>query len=141
MAVIGTRYRWRTLPWMVSFLAILVVPLGVTSIYFIIIQPVLLGTWSTLALLAALAMLIMIPFMLDEVIAMFQFLRWSRRRGKPLVRTFFKGDAIDGGSEYQVDTMAEPRMLLREAARGVTLPWTLIACVAIDRKSTRLNSG
>ena len=131
MAVMGTRDRWRTMPWMVSFLAILVVPLGVTSIYFIIIQPVLLGTWSTLALLAALAMLIMIPFMLDEVIAMSQFLIWARRRGKPLIRTFFKGDAIDGGSEYRVDTMAEPGMLLRDAARGVTLPWTLIACVAI----------
>lgn len=131
MAVMGTRDRWRTMPWMVSFLAILVVPLGVTSIYFIIIQPVLLGTWSTLALLAALAMLIMIPFMLDEVVAMFQFLRWSRRRGKPLIRTFFKGDAIDGGSEYQVDTLAQPRMLVADATRGVTVPWTLLACVGI----------
>ena len=131
MAVMGTRDRWRTMPWMVSFLAILVVPLGVTSIYFIIIQPVLLGTWSTLALLAALAMLIMIPFMLDEVIAMFQFLSWSRRRGKPFIRTFFKGDAIDAGSEYQVDTLAEPRMLVLDATRGVTVPWTLLACVGI----------
>jgi nucleoside-diphosphate-sugar epimerase len=131
MAVMGTRDRWRTMPWMVSFLAILVVPLGVTSIYFIIIQPVLLGTWSTLALLAALAMLIMIPFMLDEVIAMFQFLRWSRRRGKPLIRTFFKGGAIDAGSEYQVDTLAEPQMLFADATRGVTVPWTLLACVGI----------
>lgn len=131
MAVMGTRDRWRTMPWMVSFLGILVVPLGVTSIYFIIIQPVLLGTWSTLALLAALAMLIMIPFMLDEIVAMFQFLRWSRRRGKPLIRTFFKGDAIDGGSEYQADTLAKPRLLVTDAMKGVTVPWTLLACVGI----------
>ncbi len=76
-------------------------------------------------------MLIMIPFMLDEVIAIFQFLRWSRRRGKPLIRTFFKGGAIDAGSEYQVDTLAEPRMLFADATRGITVPWTLLACVGI----------
>ncbi len=131
MAVMGTRDRWRTMPWMVSFLAILVVPLGVTSIYFIVIQPVLLGTWSTLALLAALAMLIMIPFMLDEVVAMVQFLIWARRRGKPFIRTFFKGDAIDGGSEYQVDTLADPKLLVTDAARGLTAPRTLLACIGI----------
>ena len=131
MAVMGTRDRWRTMPWMVSFLAILVVPLGVTSIYFIIIQPVLLGTWSTLALAAAVAMLVMIPFMLDEVIAMFQFLIWAKRQGKPLIRTFFKGDAIEDGAEYQVDTLASPQMFATDAVRGVTLPWTLLACTGI----------
>src|SRR3546814_9468964 len=68
--------------------------LGVVSIYFIISQPIIIGTWSTLALIAALAMLIMIPFALDEVIAMGQFLAWAKRRGKPLIRTFFQGDAI-----------------------------------------------
>ena len=130
MAVMGTRDRWRTMPWMVMFLAILVVPLGITSIYFIIIQPVLLGTWSTLALGAALAMLIMIPFMLDEVIAMVQFLIWAKRRGKSMIRTFFKGDAIESGSEYDTDTQASPRMFAVDATRGVTLPWTLMASVA-----------
>lgn len=131
MAVMGTRDRWRTMPWMVMGLAILVVPLGIISIYFIIIQPVLLGTWSTLALGAALAMLVMIPFMLDEVIAMFQFLVWAKRRGKSIIRTFFKGDAIESGSEYDVDTQASPRLFAVDAARGVTLPWTLLAVAAV----------
>src|SRR3546814_6979321 len=91
----GTRDRWRTMPWMVTFFGILVIPLGVVSIYFIISQPIVIGTWSTLALIAALAMLIMIPFALDEVIAMGQFLVWAKCRGKPLIRTFFQGDARD----------------------------------------------
>src|SRR3546814_7593113 len=56
----------------------------------LISQPIIIGTWSTLALIAALAMLIMIPFALDEVIAMGQFLAWAKRRGKPLIRTFFQ---------------------------------------------------
>jgi nucleoside-diphosphate-sugar epimerase len=131
MAVMGTRTRWRTMPWMVTFFGILVVPLGVVSIYFIIIQPILLGTWSTLALIAGLAMLIMIPFALDEIIAMGQFLYWARCRGKPLIRTFFKGDAVDRGGQYDEDAMTSPQTAWSEARRGVTLPLTLAASIAI----------
>ena len=131
MAVMGTRTRWRTMPWMVTFFGILVVPLGVVSIYFIIIQPILLGTWCTLCLVAALAMLIMIPFALDELIAMGQFLYWSKCRGKPLIRSFFKGDAVDRGEEYGEDAMISARFAWSEAKRGITLPWTLAASMAI----------
>lgn len=131
MAVMGTRDRWRTMPWMVTFFGILVIPLGVVSIYFIIIQPIMIGTWSTLALIAALAMLIMVPFALDEVIAMGQFLWWSRCRGKPLLRTFFKGDAVDGGSEDQKDVLSTPGAFWNDTARGLTLPWTLGASMAL----------
>jgi len=143
MAVMGTRTRWRTMPWMVTFFGILVVPLGVVSIYFVIIQPILLGTWSTLALIAALAMLIMIPFALDELIAMGQFLYWSRCRGKPLIRTFFKGDAVDRGEEYEDDVMRSAKAAWLESKRGVTLPWTLAASIAIGAflMLTRLTLG
>lgn len=131
MAVMGGRDRWRTMPWMVTFFGILVIPLGVVSIYFIIIQPIVIGTWSTPALIAALAMLIMIPYALDEVIAMGQFLLWSRRRGKPLLRTFFKGDAVDSGSEDSSDTLISPAAFWADGKRGITLPWTLVAAMAI----------
>ena len=131
MAVMGTRDRWRTMPWMVTFFGILVIPLGVISIYFIIIQPLLIGTWSTLALLAALAMLIMVPFALDEVIAMGQYLYWSRCRGEPLVRTFFKGGAVDSGSVDETDYLSSPRRLWADTIRGVTLPWTLAATIGL----------
>ena len=131
MAVMGTRDRWRTMPWMVTFFGILVIPLGVISIYFIIIQPVLIGTWSTLALLAALAMLVMVPFALDEVIAMGQFLYWSRCRGKPLVRTFFKGDAVDSGREDDTDYLASPARGWADTLKGITLPWTLAATTVL----------
>jgi hypothetical protein len=47
--IIGLRARWRTMPWLVVIFGLLIVPLSVTSISFIIIQPILLGTWSTLA--------------------------------------------------------------------------------------------
>src|SRR3546814_17230289 len=96
------------MPWMVTFFGILVIPLGVVSIYFIISQPIIIGTWSTLALIAALAMLIMIPFALDALIAMGQFLAWAKRRGKPLIRTFFPGAAIEAGAAADPDVMAPP---------------------------------
>ena len=130
MAVMMTRRRWRTMPWMVTFFGILVVPLGVISIYFIIIQPILLGTWCTLCLIAAAAMLIMIPFALDELIAMGQFLYWSWCKGKPFWRTFFKGGAVDRGEIYDEDAMLGVRSAWAEMIRGMTVPWTLgLSCL------------
>ena len=131
MAVMGSRARWRTMPWMVTFFGILVIPLGVVSIYFIIIQPIVIGTWSTPALIAALAMLIMIPFALDEVIAMGQYLYWSYCRGEPLIRIFFKGGAVEDGKEDTSDALASPAAFWKDTTRGITLPWTLIASMAI----------
>ena len=49
MAVMGTRDRWRTMPWMVTFFGILVIPLGVVSIYFIIIQPIMIAGKASMA--------------------------------------------------------------------------------------------
>ncbi|MDQ3482809.1 MAG: NAD-dependent epimerase/dehydratase family protein [Pseudomonadota bacterium] len=131
MAVMGGRDRWRTMPWMVTFFGILVIPLGVVSIYFIVIQPVLLGTWSTPALIAALAMLVMIPFAIDEVIAMGQYLYWSERRGRPLIRTFFKGGPVEGGQEDHSDALASPSAFWSDTIRGITLPWTLAATTVL----------
>lgn len=116
---------------MVTFFGILVIPLGVVSIYFVVIQPIVIGTWSTPALVAALAMLVMIPFALDEVIAMGQFLYWAHRRGKPLVRTFFKGDAVDRGQEDTSDALASWSASWADTTRGITLPWTLGVSIAI----------
>lgn len=131
MAVMGTRDRWRTMPWMVTFFGILVIPLGVVSIYFVVIQPIVIGTWSTPALIAAPAMLIMIPFALDEVIAMGQFLHWSHCRGKSLIRTFFKGDAVDRGEIDDADPLSSPAAFWKDTTRGITLPWTLAASIAL----------
>lgn len=131
MAVMGSRARWRTMPWMVTFFGILVVPLGVVSIYFIAIQPVMIGTWSTPALIAGLAMVIMIPFALDEVIAMGQYLFWAHRRGQSVVRVFFRGGAIEGGKEDESDNLSSPSAFWKDTCRGITLPWTLALSMAI----------
>lgn len=132
MGAMGDRRRWRTMPWMVAAFGIVVVPLGVVSIYFIIIQPIVIGTWCTLCLLAAAAMLIMIPYTLDELVAMGQFLVQSHRRGEPFWRIFFMGGTSPGSGRAQQPGFDAPlRQAFASALRGVTIPWTLVASAAI----------
>lgn len=109
-----------------------ILPLGIVSIYFIIIQPIVIGTWCTLCLIAALAMAVMITYSLDEFVAMGQFLVWARRKGKPFWRTFWMGDAMEGGSDdTSKGLLGTTRERLREGVRGVTFPVTLLLSVAI----------
>lgn len=132
MGAMGGRARWRTMPWMVTLFGIVVVPLGVISIYFIVIQPIVIGTYCTICLMAAAAMLIMIPYSLDELVAMGQFLVWNTRRGRPFWRTFFRGDALPGSGQDRYHRFDRPLgELVSSAARGVTIPWTLVASALI----------
>src|SRR3546814_13705520 len=87
MGAMGSAKRWRTMPWMVTFFFILVVPLGGASIFFIMIQPVVIGTYCTLCLIAAAAMLGMIPLAPDEVAAMGPHMPRSTPAGRPFPRT------------------------------------------------------
>ena len=132
MAVMGDKRRWRTMPWMVLGFFVLIVPLGGVSIFFIIIQPIMIGTWCTLCLIAALAMAVMIPYSLDEFVAMGQFMLDAHRKRKPFWRTFWMGDAMEGGSEDQAKGFrGTTREMIAEATRGVTIPWPLVLSVAI----------
>ena len=132
MTFMGGKDRWRTMPWMVLALAVLILPLGIVSIYFIVIQPIVIGTWCTPCLIAALAMVLMIPYSLDEFVAMGQFLVWAHRNGKPFWRTFWTGDAMEGGSDDTSEgLLGSRREIWAEAARGVTFPWTLWLSLAI----------
>lgn len=145
MAVMGTSRRWRTMPWMVLSFGVLVAPLGGVSLFFIIIQPIVIGTWCTLCLVAALAMLIMIPYSLDELVATGQFLVDVRRRGKPFWRTFWMGGAMEGGREDPAQGFSGPpgRMLKDMVAGGVTWSWPLIlsAVIGVWLMFTRLSFG
>jgi uncharacterized membrane protein len=132
MGVMGDSRRWRTMPWMVAAFGVVVVPLGVVSIYFIIIQPIVIGTWCTLCLIAAAAMLVMIPYTLDELVAMGQFLVQSHRRAEPFWRTFFIGGASPGsGRDKQPGFDAPLAKSLASALGGVNVPWTLAVSVVL----------
>jgi hypothetical protein len=133
MAWMGGVTRWRTMPWMVTFFFILVVPLGLTHILLVVSQPVIVGEWCTLCLAAAAVMLVMIPFTVDEIVAMGQFMRDRVEAGKPFWWTFFVGDTTDGGGpDERTQRYGAPLMRqLPSAVWGVSCPWTLIASAAV----------
>jgi uncharacterized membrane protein len=133
MGWMGGTSRWRTMPWMVTFFGILVIPLGITHIVLVILQPVVVGHWCTLCLAAAAVMLVMIPLAVDEVVAMIQFLRRSVREGKPFWRTFWVGGTLDVRAEDERSPEYGERVGRFPPAMfwGVTAPWTLTASAAI----------
>lgn len=143
--VIGSSRRWRTMPWLVVLFGVMIVPLGLVSITFIVIQPILLGTWCSLCLIAAAAMLIQVPYSVDELVATGQFLARRRRQGRPVLRIFFTGDTDDGEDERRDDDFNRyPYAIVREMLTGgVSMPWSLVAsCVlGIWLMFTRLTLG
>lgn len=93
-AVMGDARRWRTMPWMVAMFGIVVIPLGITSVVLIMLQPVAVGAWCTICLITALFMLIMVAVSLDEVVAMIQFLIIGKRSGASAWRLFWIGGTL-----------------------------------------------
>lgn len=94
--MMGDRRRWRTMPWMVAMFGVLVIPLGGVSIFFIMIQPVMIGTWCTLCLVSAAAMVFMLPYTFDEIVAMGQALLRARAAGTPAWSMFWHGGVVPG---------------------------------------------
>ncbi|MDN5881851.1 MAG: NAD-dependent epimerase/dehydratase family protein [Nitrosospira sp.] len=131
--IIGDNRRWRTMPWIVLFFGVLIVPLGVVSIFFIIIQPIVIGTWCTLCLIASLAMLLQIPYSLDEILATLQFMKDRRQKGKSLWHVLWHGDTMENGNVDESAGFDAPFMtVLREIMKsGVIFMWTMWVSVAI----------
>jgi nucleoside-diphosphate-sugar epimerase len=150
--LVGSRRRWRTAPWLVLLFGLMIVPLGITTILFIVIQPVVLGTWSTLALVGGAAVLIQIPYSLDELLATAQFLRRRVRAGQPWLRVLFLGDTdeLPVASEKRVsnddrDEFDRPlgAVLKSIVGGGVGLPWNLALAglIGLSLLFTRVTLG
>lgn len=92
LALAGGPARWRTMPWLVTLFVFLVIPMGVVSLAFIAIQPVLIGAWCGLCILAAIATVIMIPLAAPEMVATWDHVRSRMRAGRPLLPVFLTGD-------------------------------------------------
>lgn len=128
----GDRARWRTSPWVVTSFALLVVPLGITSIILVILQPVAVGHWCGLCLIAAVALLMSVPLAVHEIIAMGQVLVDAKRKGKDVWNIFWMGAAIEGAGEPDPDRRNFNLMQRWIASvQGVTVPLALIAQLAI----------
>lgn len=130
MGWMGSPSRWRTMPWMVTFFGILVIPLGLVHIFLVISQPVVVGEWCTLCLLAAAIMLPMIPLEIDEVIAMGQHMIKAKRRGDSMWKVFWKGGEPfehnkDERSPELMELPQSPWKVFKASVWGMSFPWTL----------------
>lgn len=133
MGYMGGPNRWRTMPWMVTFFGILVIPLGAVSIVLVMLQPVGVGAWCSICLLTAIAMLLMIPLTVDEVIAMIRFLIKKNKEGKSFWHTFWMGDTIEGGEKdtRSPSFISSLRKTFPAMTWGMRLPWNLLLSTAI----------
>ncbi|HEY0628390.1 MAG TPA: NAD-dependent epimerase/dehydratase family protein [Sphingomicrobium sp.] len=131
--IVGSTARWRTMPWLVILFGLMIAPLGIVSIFFIVIQPIWIGTWSTLALIGAAAVLVQIPYSLDELVAACQFLRRRTRAGRSWLRVFLFGDVDDGDGRAEEDEFGRrpDTVLAKMWSGGVNLPWNLAVAAAI----------
>ena len=130
MGFMGSPSRWRTMPWMVFFFGILVVPLGLVSIFLVISQPLSVGAWCTICLVTAIIMLPMIPIELDEVIAMGQHMVQAKKRGDSMWKVFWKGGKPfehnkDERSPALIDLPQKPMKVYKASIWGMSFPWTL----------------
>ncbi len=125
----GGARRWRTTPWMVIIFGILVVPLGLTSITLVILQPLVVGAWCSLCLFTAFCMLLPVALGMDEVVATIQYLRKSKE--KPFWQLFFYGGDCPTATEDKRSphSSAPLRKLLQSSWWGVTAPWNLQLCI------------
>ncbi|MDQ2076606.1 NAD-dependent epimerase/dehydratase family protein [Marinimicrobium sp. ABcell2] len=145
LGLMGSTQRWRTQPWVVASFGFLIVPLGVVSITFIIIQPIIIGTWCALCLIAAGVMLVQIAYAFNEFVATGQFLMRRHKAGAPVLKIFFIGDTDEGKSEPAGENFQRsPLCIFRDAlVTGVNVPWNLALCVVIGLwlMSTRVGLG
>ncbi len=143
--LMGSVRRWRTMPWLVMLFGFMIVPLGAVSIFFIIIQPIMIGTWCTLCLIGAAAMLIQIPYSLDELVATSEFLYRRKKQGRPLLRIFITGDTDEGERKEKGEEFAHgPFAVIKDMlSGGVSTPWNLLLCalIGIWLMFTRLTLG
>ena len=136
MGWMGAPSRWRTMPWMVTFFGILVIPLGLAHILLVISQPVVVGAWCTFCLAAAAIMLPMIPLEVDEVIAMVQHVRRRVDAGESFWHVFWKGgDTGAAKSDERTPEAADfpdrPAAVTSSALWGMSWSWWLATCGAV----------
>lgn len=124
MGAHGGVRRWHTIPWFVVLFAILVVPLGFTSIVLIMLQPIMVGHWCFWCLLTAVCMLFMIALALDEVVAVCHYLHQSRKSGKFWKIFWQGGDAQGEVVDSRTSSLSSIR-IFPSMIWGVSFPWNL----------------
>ena len=122
----GGACRWRTMPWMVLVFGVLAIPLSLTSVILILLQPLVVGAWCTWCLITAFCMLILMALSIDEVVACLQYLKHSKE--KPFLWLLFQGGKCPGAKrDARTPKLGAPlQELLKASCWGLTFPWNLV---------------
>lgn len=125
LSTFGNERRWRTAPWLVLLFGLLTIPLSITSVILIMLQPIVVGSWCSLCLLNALLMLLPISLSIDEVAASLQYLRHAKE--KPFWKLLFEGGNCPRATQdHRTPGLNRPiSQIVKASAWGVTLPWNL----------------
>lgn len=128
----GNRARWRTAPYIAVMFAVLVLPLGVTSIVLVVMQPIVVNAWCGLCLISAAALLTSVPLAVHEAVAVGQFLVEAKAQNKNFWQVFWMGGSIIGaGTEDPNRTNYSFGQRWIASVQGVTIPWFIAAQLAI----------
>ena len=128
----GDRARWRTAPFVAVMFAVLVLPLGATSIILVIMQPMVVGAWCGLCLISAAGLLMSVPLAVHEAVAVGQFLIAAKNRNKNLWQIFWFGGSIIGAGANDPNRFSfSPLQRWIASVQGVTLPWPILVQLAI----------
>ena len=106
-------------------------------------------TWSTIALIGVAAVLIQIPYSLDELLATLQYLRRRARAGQNWLRVLFVGGTDEMPKTANADSDADEfdqsagTVIKHMLGGGVSLPWNLAlaALIGVSLLFTRLTLG
>jgi uncharacterized membrane protein len=88
-SLIGGVSRWRTMPWIVLMLGVLVGSMGLAAVALVVIQPLVLHAWCSLCLASAGISLLIVPLTASEFLASLRHLRRQHRRGQSVWRAFW----------------------------------------------------
>ena len=112
-------------------------------------MPIVIGTWSTIALIGAAAVLIQIRYSLDELLATLQFLRRRAKSGPNWLRVLFNGGTDEVQETQNPKPMADefdqsPDAVIKHIiGGGVSLPWNLalVVLIGVSLLFTRITIG
>ncbi len=94
---IGGRERWRTMPWTVLALGVVILSGAIVSVLLILMQAFLVGAWCTLCLASAAISLAIFGLGYDEPLAGLRYLKQVRGSGGSLWRALWGMEAGQKG--------------------------------------------
>jgi hypothetical protein len=72
--------RWKSKPWVVLSFGVLAIPVGITSIILILLQPLVVESWCFICLLIACLMILIVLLSVKEVIATLQCIKKEHKK-------------------------------------------------------------